>query len=347
MKVEARIAVFQALGRELRMILDKDPLTESGQKLAEIIDRSGLANAWFTKDNVRHRLGVLTHTLEEEVLRKWLSPYSIAEESTGKTIGVISAGNIPAAGADDFFQVLLAGHDYLGKLSKEDNLILPAIGEVLAELEPSIRHHFRFTEQKLEGISAVIATGSNNTSRYFEYYFQKYPHVIRRNRNSIAILNGSESVETLQRLGEDIFRYFGMGCRNVTKLFVPRGYSFDPFFEAILPWADALMINRKYMNNYEYNRTVYMLNKEALLDNNFLILRKAEGIASPPGVLYYEEYDELVDVEMRLKADSELIQCVVGELPVTDAVKPGMAQAPEPWDYADGVDVLKFLGDLG
>lgn len=325
------------------MILDKNPQTNSGNKLADTLEAISIRNNWFTPENIRHRLAGLAHTCDEKVLEKWLSNYSLKDGFSGKSIGVIAAGNIPAAGADDFFQVLLSGHKYIGKLSSDDNIILPLIADIIIEINPQFEPQIEFAQGKLDKIDAVIATGSNNSARYFEYYFSKYPHVIRKNRNSVAILGGTETNEDLRSLGEDIFRYFGLGCRNVTKVFVPKGYSFNTFFESIFHWGESLFMNRKYMNNYEYNRNIYLLNSEKLLDNNFLIIKQDIGIASPPGVLFYEEYDAIDDVIQRLRTDRELIQCVVTKLDFAGAVKPGMAQNPDPWDYADGADTLEFL----
>jgi hypothetical protein len=343
MKASERIAVFAQLGYELGMVLDKTQSNRHSGVLDELSHKAYVSNAWFTPPNVEHRLREIAEQLEEATLHKWLEKYDLPDDFTGKTIGVIAAGNIPAAGYDDFAHALLAGHSYCGKLSSDDKLLLPFIAELLCGIDERLKSRISFTDGRLGSIDAVIATGSNNSSRYFEYYFGKYPHVIRKNRNSVAVLSGEETTEDLRNLGEDVFRYFGLGCRNVTKLFVPEGYRFDPLFEAVFHWSDELMQNRKYMNNYEYNRTLYMLNSEPLLDNNFLVIKRGEGIASPPGVLYFEEYKSLDDVQLRLRTDREQIQCVVTNLPFEGAVLPGKAQRPYPWEYADGVDTLAFL----
>lgn len=343
MKAGERISVFKRFGDELRIVLDKDSQHRYSGILDELSRHAHAANNWFSRDNVEHRIREIASQLEEKTLEKWLSAYNLPDDFTGKRIGVIAAGNIPAAGYDDFAHVLLAGHSYVGKLSSDDKILLPFFASILVELDARLADRFSFTEGRLGEVDAVIATGSNNSSRYFEYYFGKYPHVIRKNRNSVAVLSGKESVEDLKNLGEDVFRYFGLGCRNITKFFVPEGYKFDAFFEAIFPWGDLLIMNRKYMNNYDYNRTIYMLNSEPLLDNNFLVIKRDVGIASPPGVLYFEEYREIDEVNVRLRADRDLIQCVVTNLPLDNAVLPGNAQKPHPWEYADGVDTLDFL----
>lgn len=343
MKAVERIGVFKQLGYELRMILDKESSSSRAEMLEELCRKAGIHNAWFTADNVEHRLHEIANQLRESTIDKWMGRYELPDYFSRKTVGVIAAGNIPAAGYDDFAQVLLAGHSYMGKLSSDDKIILPVIAELVGEIEPLMKNRIQFTDGRLGSIDAVIATGSNNSSRYFEYYFSKYPHVIRKNRNSVAVLDGSETKEDLQNLGEDIFRYFGLGCRNVTKLYVPKDYKFDPLYEAIFHWSDRLMQNRKYMNNYEYNRTIYMLNSEKILDNNFLVMKQDVGIASPPGVLFYEEYDSVDEVRFRIHKDREQIQCVVSKSLIENSVAPGNAQKPEPWDYTDGFDTMDFL----
>lgn len=343
MKAPERIDVFKQFGSEIGLLLGNSPSGRYAGVFDALAHKAYVTNAWFTRENVEHRLREIASQLEEKTLHAWLSKYDLPADFTGRKIGVIAAGNIPAAGYDDFAQVLLAGDTYVGKLSTDDNVLLPYLAQLLVGLDARFKDRIVFTDGKLGEIDAVIATGSNNSSRYFEYYFSKYPHVIRRNRNSVAVLDGTESTGELKKLGEDVFRYFGLGCRNVTKFFVPEGYRFDAFFEAVFSWGDALQQNRKYMNNYDYNRTVYMLNSEPLLDNNFLVIRRDVGIASPPGVLYFEEYTSLEDVKLRLRTDHELVQCVASKLPLEGAVLPGDAQKPKPWEYADGVDILAFL----
>ncbi|HTF04612.1 MAG TPA: acyl-CoA reductase [Bacteroidia bacterium] len=338
-----RIEGFRNLGSELRMILDKKPATVSGNKLVDLLSVVHVGNAWFTEENVRFRLEGISESLEAPVLQEWLSRYTLPGQFSEKTIGVIVAGNIPLAGFDDFIHVLICGHAYCGKLSSDDNKLLPLIAGILEEIEPRFQSRITFTSGRLGKIDSVIATGSNNSSRYFEYYFAKYPYVIRKNRNSVAVFSGNETKEQLAAFGEDLFRYFGLGCRNVTKVFVPAGYKFDGLFEALFPWGDTLMLNRKYMNNYEYNRTIYMLNSEPLLDNNFLVIKQDAGIASPPGVLYFETYEKIDEVTLRLAADRERIQCVVSQETIAGAYPLGTAQKPNPWDYADGIDTIEFL----
>jgi len=344
MKVADKIRAFAKLGEEL-------------QELAGNPDESFLAlcrsafhqNGWFTGDNVRHAFESIGRSLQESKLDKWLSAYGTlpwppASGEGQKRVAVIMAGNVPAVGFHDFLCVLMSGHHFIGKLSADDRLLLPFIAERLAAIEPAFRDKIAFTEKQLPAIDAVIATGSNNTSRYFEYYFSGYPHIIRKNRNSAAILDGAETAAELEQLGEDIFRYFGLGCRNVSKLFVPEHYPFTEFFQAVYPYKTVLQ-NNKYANNYEYNRTIYLMSKTPLLDNNFLLLKEDIGMASPVGVLYYEYYRSSAHLKERLRQDKSSIQCLVSGH-MKEAVPFGKAQYPELWDYADKVDTMKFLLSL-
>jgi len=243
--------------------------------------------------------------------------------------------------------VLLSGNKFLGKLSSEDKLLLPFLAKILVDIEPGFAEFIDFTDGQLKGMDAVIATGSNNSARYFEHYFGKYPHIIRKNRNSVAVLNGREKKQELAELGKDVFRYFGLGCRNVSKLFVPRNYNFNDFYEAIFEQKE-IVNNNKYANNYDYNKTVYLMsNDPGLLDNNFLLLKQDQRYSSPIGVLFYEFYDQITELNARLEKDKDQIQCIVSNDPqVADAIPLGTAQCPGLSDYADGVDTMSFLVGL-
>ncbi|MCB0373860.1 MAG: acyl-CoA reductase, partial [Muricauda sp.] len=220
------------------------------------VDLAQQQNGWFTKENILFSLNEWGKSLTDENIRAWLTNYDIQEVRTPKTVGIVMAGNIPLVGFHDFMCVLLSGHKVLAKLSSNDKVLLPFLANYLIQQEPSLSRRIQFVEGKMEGFEAVIATGSNNTSRYFEYYFGKKPNIIRRNRNSVAIITGNENQEELETLGEDIFRYFGLGCRNVSKIFVPEGYDFEPFFNAIYSRKDIIN-HHKYANNYDYNKAVY------------------------------------------------------------------------------------------
>lgn len=299
-------------------------------------------NGWFTPQNVRNALTAWGNALSETALREWQQRTAILEPSHPKTIAVICAGNIPAVGFHDILCVLLSGHKALIKLSSDDQHLIPMMLTWLCKFEPEFASAFSFTSNQLSNFDAVIATGSNNSSRYFEQYFSAYPHIFRKSRNSIAVLDGSESKEELAQLGKDIFLYFGLGCRSVTKIYIPRDFDLNRFFDAIYSFHPIVHHN-KYANNYDYNKAVWLLNKESLLDNGFLLLKEDDdAIACPTASLYYERYDDLEALNKKLKAHEEKIQCIVGHsfLPL------GTSQQPHLWDYADGVNTLAWLNEL-
>ena len=301
-------------------------------------------NGWFTRDNVFtafYRWGML---LNDRELKFWTSNYNLNVEGP-KKIAVILAGNIPLVGFHDFLSVLVAGHHILVKQSASDSYFLPLIARFLERVEPEFKGRITFTDDRLEGFDAVIATGSNNTARHFEYYFGKYPNIIRRNRNSVAVLTGRETEKDLENLGEDIFRYFGLGCRSVSKLFVPEGYDFDMLFRAIYAYKD-LIHYEKYSNNYDYNKAVYLMSRFQLLENGFLMLKEDSRYSSPIATLFYEYYGSEKELMQRLQEDADHIQCIVGCDAGAGMVAFGKTQKPGLMDYADGTDTLKFLQDL-
>ena len=309
-----------------------------------LIDLSQSHNGWFTKSNVIFAIQSWANALREDNLTKWLSKYQIVQKSP-KTVGLILAGNIPLVGFHDFLSVLISGNRVVAKLSSNDQKLITFLANYLISVAPDLKDYIHFTEGKLENFDAVIATGSNNTARYFEYYFKNKPNIIRKNRNSIAVLNGSESSADLKNLGEDIFRYFGLGCRNVSKLFVPKNYNFDIFFEAIFKFNDIINYE-KYANNYDYNKAVFLMSNFKLLDNGFLTIKEDSSFSSPIASVFYEFYDDLSDLQSRLLADSDKIQCIVSNNLVQNSIAFGKTQRPELWDYADGIDTLDFLISL-
>jgi hypothetical protein len=307
------------------------------------INRAVEYNGWFTKDNVLHVFDNWSNLLTISNLNKWISSYNLSTKKS-KNVAVIMAGNIPFVGFHDFLSVLVSGHNVIVKQSSNDSYFLPFIAKYLEKIEPDFQGRITFTEDKLENFDAVIATGSNNTARYFDYYFGKHPHIIRQNRNSAAILTGKESPEELFLLGEDIFRYFGLGCRSVSKLFVPKGYNFDSLFKAILPYSDVINY-KKYENNYDYNKAVYLMSLFKILENGFLMLKEDASYASPIATLFYEYYTDLESLHQKLEAEKESIQCIVGNT-VENSIAFGETQKPQLWDYADGVDTMRFLEEL-
>ncbi|MGZ4055246.1 MAG: acyl-CoA reductase [Bacteroidia bacterium] len=356
MTINNRIKAFITLGNFLNQFSYLEQKQESNSlnelfydDFKELISIVHIHNAWFVEENVKNAIGAIAASLEEEKLIEWISGYikTIDAEKKPVTVAVIMAGNIPMVGFHDMLCVLLSGNKFVGKLSSDDKLLLPFVAKVLVAIEPEFAPLIEFTEGRLKNINAVIATGSNNSARYFEYYFGKYPNIIRKNRNSVAVLTGNENINHLRLLGNDVFMYFGLGCRNVSKLFVPRGYKFDTFYESIFDFQNVVN-NNKYANNYDYNKTVYLMSSNpSLLDNNFLLLKEDTAYSSPIGVLFYEYYDDINVLNQKLENDKEQIQCIVANSPgIKNAIPFGTAQCPQLGDYADGIDTMKFLTGL-
>ena len=305
-------------------------------------------NPWFIPGFIHHALAEISRILEKDTLGEWTIRYPLEDFHPKKSliVGTILAGNIPAVGFHDFLSILLSGNHFKGKASGKDNKLLPFLAEKLKAIEPRFAQFLHFEESHLGIIDAMIATGGNNSFRYFDYYFGKYPHIFRKNRNGIAILTGDEPAMDLRSLADDIFLYFGMGCRNVTKLYVPEGYSFDAFFGEMEKYQ-AVTDHHKYANNYLYQRSVFLMNQVKHLDNGFLLLRKDPATSSPVGTLHYETYQDKSTLLAGLQTLQDSIQCIAGpSLPGLRTVDLGSTQFPKPWDYADNVDTLNFLLNL-
>lgn len=317
-------------------------------ELNTLVETSAQFNGWFTRDNVNFALYSLGKSLEHLKVERWLDRYpeKIFDLRQDKTIGVVMAGNIPLVGFHDYLCVMITGNRLIAKLSADDQKMLPLIHRIFEKIEPGFKGKAVFTNEKLTGFDAVIATGSNNTARYFEYYFGKYPHIIRKNRNGVAVLTGNETPEELAALGEDIFRYYGLGCRNVSKIYVPKGYTFDNLFRALEQYGEVA-VNHKYKNNYDYNKSIYLVNKTPHFDNGFLILKEDADFSSPVSVVHYEHYSDIGKLKNELSAESDRIQCVVStDDQIATAIVPGKSQRPQLWDYADNVDPIRFLISL-
>ena len=307
----------------------------------DLIHLSQSHNGWYTPEQVYYAVASWAQALSKENLDKWLDGYDFTAVKP-KKIALILAGNIPLVGFHDFLSVLITGHDVIVKTSSNDQHLLPFLAKYLIHIAPELENKITFSEGKLENFDAVIATGSNNTARYFEYYFKDRPFIIRKSRNSVAVLNGEETKEQLIALGEDIFRYFGLGCRNVSKLFVPKGYSFDAFFEAMFEYQDIIHYE-KYANNYDYNKAVFLMSNFKLLDNGFFTIKEDSSHASPISSVFYEYYEELDELEKRLESEAENIQCIVSNNLTKNSIAFGQTQQPKLWDYADNVDTISFL----
>ncbi|SHH55808.1 acyl-CoA reductase [Winogradskyella jejuensis] len=298
-------------------------------------------NGWFTKNNLDFALQSWIDALSEENLIKWTSNYSFDIQNP-QTIAIIMAGNIPLVGFHDFLSVLICGHNVLVKQSSNDKHLLPYLAKYLELIEPGFKGKITFTEEKLDGFDAVIATGSNNTARYFEYYFKDNPSIIRKNRNSVAILTGNETEEQLSALSDDIFRYYGLGCRNVSKLYIPEDYNFDAFFNAVFKWKDIIN-ESKYANNYDYNKAVYIMSEFDMLENGFLMIKEDQSFGSPIATVFYEKYSNIETLKRHLDSQKDNIQCIVADGYSNSEIPFGKTQEPQLWDYADNVDTVDFL----
>lgn len=300
-------------------------------------------NGWFEETQIRRSVFAISTWLNKGVLEEWVESYPWSESP--KKVAIIMAGNIPLVGFHDFVCALLSGNNLLIKMSSDDKLLLPLIVKMLISLNSEFEHKIEFTESQLQDFDAVIATGSDNTSRYFEHYFGKYPHIIRKSRNSVAILSGKESKEELIALGEDIFAYYGLGCRNVSKVYVPKDYNFDSLFEALYEYRDVAD-NKKYANNFDYHRALFLMEGNLMLENGFLLVREDSSLASPISMLHYETYECIDELQKDLASISDQIQCLVSQLDLPNSFNLGQAQCPKVNDYADRVDTMEFLTSL-
>jgi len=353
MNIKTRIKAFSACSK---FILDyvaevKNPETDSGNisqlfhDLHEAVIISNSNNQWFTKDNILFALQNVATSISEKKIKYFLSFYEPLITSIPKlvNVGVVMAGNVPMVGFHDLFCVLMSGNRFVGKLSSDDQYLLPAITRILIKIEPAFEKMITFCEDKLTDFDAVIATGSTNTSRYFEYYFARYPHIIRKNRNGVGVITGNETLEEIKALADDIFIYFGLGCRNVSKIFIPEGYDPIELFSGFNDWQH-ITNHHKYRNNYDYYKSVYMINQIPVKDNGFVMLKEDIDISSPISVVYYEYYKDPIILNDHLNSLADQIQCIVsGDKSIENSIPFGSAQSPALSDFADGVDTMEFL----
>lgn len=336
LSAEKLIIAFKSLGAFMQA---------PDQAFNTLLENASNHNAWFTLEEVKRAVTSLAFMLNNNDLEKWFESISITENP--KKVGLILAGNIPMVGFHDVLSVLATGNIALIKLSSADDKLLPALLNELVKIEPLLAEQIIYTE-RLKDFNAIIATGSNNSSRYFDYYFGKVPNIIRKNRNSVAVLTGQESVTSIAALGHDLFDYFGLGCRNVSKIFIPVGYEIKNFFEPIESFQ-PIINHFKYNNNYDYNKSIYLVNQVKHYDNGFLLMKEDTGMSSPLAVLYYEEYQDLKSVADTLNAQLDQIQCVVSEAPLqlnVETLPFGQSQHPRLWDYADQVNTIEFLKSI-
>ncbi len=330
MVLDDRIKAFEALGARLKSL--------TSAEMEGLSARARHENPWFTGDNVKLAIEGINAFLDGESLKKWLAPYGPCKGGA-KKVGVVAAGNIPLAGFHDVLCVLLSGHRLMLKTSPKDSVLLRFVLGALSGIEPRFESQAAVVD-RLNGADAFIASGGDNSARYFEYYFRGKPHIIRKNRTSVAVLDGSEGAADLHGLGRDIFQYYGLGCRNVSKAFVPEGYGFEPLLDAMAPFA-AVAEHHKYRNNYDHNRAIYLVNKVPHLDTGFMLLRESDGPVSPISVLYYETYTDGQALGKLLERNAPKTQCTVGQ--AAGHTPFGQAQKPRLGDYPDGVDIMRFL----
>ncbi|MEM6320388.1 MAG: acyl-CoA reductase [Bacteroidota bacterium] len=338
MTLQERIALLVKLG---------EYLLSNDEYLKAVMHRTQYNNAWLTVENCEKAVEAIgTHFLQEAALTNWTNKYHVRDNDLPKTVGIVMAGNIPLVGFHDFLSVFLAGHRAQIKLSEKDKYLLPQLLKKLQEWDNRAMDYFKVVE-RLADFDAVIATGSNNSARYFEQYFGKYPHIIRRNRHAVAVLDGTESTEDLLALGQDVFAYYGLGCRNVSKLYLPKGYEFNPLLEALHEY-NQVVLNNKYKNNFDYNYAMFLLNKVPYKANGCIILVENEDITSRIASLHYEFYDKADTLVTAINHRQSEIQCVVTKVNLNQlaTVPFGKAQQPSLTDYADGVDTMQFLMGL-
>lgn len=338
MDLEERIKSFALLGETMRNSLNPSGHDDSDQ-LRLMIEKQQMRNPWFTPGNTWKAISEIAGELTEENLIRWTQKYEgLDDDSNPLKVGVIMAGNIPLSGFHDFLSVLITGNHIIAKTSSKDDELIIYLSNVLFKINPGFRNRVNFTEDHLSDFNVVIATGSDNSSRYFDFYFGKCPNIIRKNRNSIAILKGDESDEEIRLLGDDVFSYFGLGCRNVSKLYLPKGFDVSGRLKNWENFSDVIR-HSKYASNYDFNKAVYLVNKEPFIDTGYLLLKEDQKISSPVSVLYYEYYDSQYAVEQVTELLKDKIQCIVGR----DYTSFGKAQSPHLWDYADGIDTIDFL----
>ena len=336
MTIQEKIICLERLGNWIQQ-----KTTELQQTAAQ----TNRHNRWFMEENIFMALeGIVNQYLTKDKLTDWVNAEGVKENSVAKKVGLILAGNIPLVGFHDWLSVIISGHIPMIKLSEKDQFFLPLFNNYLKEIGFDTQSTF---VEKLENFDAVIATGSNNSARYFESYFGKYPHIIRKNRNGIAILNGQETTDELKALGKDVFTYFGLGCRSTSKIYVPKDYNFEKLLEDFRA-HEAIIHHNKYKNNFDYNYTLAIMNKVPHLSNGIFLLLEDPALTSRIATVHYEYYTDIDDLEKKLLGQSENIQCVASNIRFKQLATIGFGEAQHPQlnDYADGVNTLTFLTQL-
>lgn len=335
MSLEQRIQAFHQLGQVLQ--------TMPTEKLEAWSLAAQSENPWFTPASVEQAINGISVFLHEQNLREWTKAYRLDELNT-KRIAIIMAGNIPMVGFHDLLCVLICGHHAVIKLSSKDSVLIKNILQELKSLAPEFANRYSIVDGPMKEFDAVIATGSDNSARYFHHYFGKYPNIIRKNRTSCAVLTGKEGKEDISKLGEDIFSYFGLGCRNVSKLFIPKGFEIPLLLDQWQKYENVIH-HHKYNNNYDYQKAILLVNQVPHLDTGYLLLQESERLVSPISVLFYQYYNSEDDLINTIIQEREKLQCIVGNEAFC-TVPFGQTQMPKLMDYADDIDTLSFLSKL-
>ncbi|MFN9114200.1 MAG: acyl-CoA reductase [Bacteroidota bacterium] len=332
MKLQERIEILGKLGDYLT-----NQLTNPGEDWIKIVQQAQSRNQWFTPENINCSASAIAQNfLKPELLKNWAAHYGVGDEKSPKKVGIVMAGNIPMVGFHDLLCVFISGHTAISKLSSKDDVLLKHLVELMKGWSPTIKDRILFTE-RLNDCDAYIATGSNNSARYFQYYFGKYPSIIRKNRTSVAVLSGEETETELLALADDIMLYFGLGCRNITQIHVPNGYDFIPLLEALKKFS-YYFNHPKYKNNFDYQLTIYIMNNLFYMTNESIVLIENEAPFSPIGTLHYNYYNNETEVYEKFNNHPD-IQTIVGK----HALPFGTTQSPGLMNYADGIDVMEFL----
>jgi hypothetical protein len=342
--LKERIQAFSDLGilfRENSSSQKIKTFQKWDSELNKLLKDSYQHNSWFTENNLKLSLNNWSAELNKKNIENWLKNYKI-ELKSSKTVAIIMAGNVPIVGFHDLMCSLILGFKCTVKLSSDDKILIPLIVKFIQSRFDGFKEKVFFENNILKNFDAVIATGSNNSHKYFEYYFGKYPNLLRKTRHSVAVLNGNESDSELAMLSNDVFDYFGLGCRSVSKIFIPKGYDLDLLFNAFY-MKRFVIDHNKYANNYDYNKAVYLMSEEKFYDNGFVILKEEKKLGSPIACVYFEYYDDLVQVQNIIKINNQNIQCVVSNEKIFNGISFGTTQCPKLSDYADNVDTLKFL----
>lgn len=337
MNLNDRLAAFSKLGRRINSM--------SSKEFEALLSQVSNTNPWFTEANVKLAFAGVEKMLDEQKMQRWITQGNYhVDPHHPKNVGVVMAGNIPMVGFHDFLCVLLSGHKLCIKKSSQDPVLISFLAALLIEIEPAFQSQLTFIE-RLNNVDAVIATGSDNSARHFEYYFRDKPKIIRKNRTSCAVLNGHETPADAVALGKDVFSHFGLGCRNVSKLFVPAEYDFIPLLEAWKPY-EHVVHHHKYANNYDYQKSIHMINRIPIYDNGFILMTMSTNMVSPISTVYFQHYHDRTELDDLLQSQQNKIQCIVAGKWFKAGIPFGESQMPDVWEYADDVDTLAFLSQL-